>query len=108
MNDRALLYKYMGPVFIGEDMTQFDVTYSTMADFTAINSKNDKAILQSNTSKAWLEPDGTVIRERKNLGSTTWEGPVYNDTMCLIANAGLCVKNAPYIYASVELADNGP
>jgi len=97
----------MGPIFIGEDMTQFDVTYSTISDFIAINSKNDKDILQSNSSKAWLEPDGTVIRERKDLGAAIYEGPVYNETMCLIANGGLCVKNAPFIYASVDLPDNG-
>jgi len=57
MNDKQLKYRYLGPLYVGEDLSNFWVIYDTMSDFIAIDNKYD--ISQSNTSKPWSDPDGT-------------------------------------------------
>ena len=84
MNDKALKYKYLGPLYAGEEMAYFQVTYDTMCAFTARDNKYD--ITQSNTSKAWLDKDGNPVTQRVDLGSVIFNGPLYNETMCLYHN----------------------
>lgn len=85
-----------------------------MSDFIAIDNKYD--ISQSNTSKPWSDPDGTQKKQRVDLGTVVYDGPVYNESMCLIhtgykadiKDAKLCVQNIPFILAKIDQDQNSP
>jgi len=84
-----------------------------MCHFTALDNKYD--ITQSNTSKAWLDKEGNPITQKVDLGSVILDGPLYNETMCLMHTgeardsiSKICVNNIPFILAKIDQPQNGP
>lgn len=72
-------------------------------------------ILESSSRSLWKDDQKNSLYKKVNLGvGLDVEGPLYNETMCLIhsgepgdhGSARLCAQDVPFIYADFEMDVN--
>lgn len=112
IDDKSVPNEYFGNLFIGSEVWPAKVSYDTMSDWTVVSS--DFAVERSHTKQAWQNKEGTAVIRSVSIGGEDLQGPVYNDSMCLIhpgeagdsGSARLCVKDLPFIWASIDADEN--
>jgi hypothetical protein len=84
-----------------------DVLYDTMSDWTVIDQDYDPD--QSTAAKPWLDDDYNIYNDVV-VGSQSYSGPIFNESMCLIRgddNSELCVQQSPMVLAPLGDDLNG-
>lgn len=113
IDDKSVPNEYFGNLYIGSESWRATVSFDTMSDWTVVD--NDFDVMSSDSSKLWELPDGEVVKRTVDLGpGMKLEGPVYNESMCLIhtgepgdsGSARLCVKDLPFVLASIDNDEN--